>query len=69
MNFFTGDSCDGESVFLLAIKEQPIAESIHNKVFGVCFVDTCVGNFCVSVCTFNEDVIIGAIFTARAVQR
>lgn len=47
LNFFSGD-CDNESVYLLAIKELPLAEAIHNKVYGVCFIDTCVGNFFVS---------------------
>lgn len=46
LNFFNGDSFDGKSLFLLAVKELPTTgEAIHNKIYGVCFVDTCVGNF------------------------
>lgn len=52
LSFFNGDSCDGESVFLLAIKEQPINEGIYRKAYGVCFVDTCVGTFHVSAVKF-----------------
>jgi DNA mismatch repair protein MSH6 len=49
LNFFAGDSCEGESVYLLAVKEHPIAEAIHKKVYGVCFIDTCVGKFHASI--------------------
>lgn len=45
LNFFSDDASDGESVFLLAIKEVPIASEIYNKEYGVCFLDTCVGTF------------------------
>ena len=66
MNFFTGDS-GHESVFLLAVKEQPIAEAIHNKIYGVCFVDTRVGNFYVSIMLFPMVVILCSYSAARAV--
>lgn len=49
LNFFDGNSSDHESVFLLAVKEVPACGGIQNKEFGVCFVDTCVGTFHVSL--------------------
>lgn len=68
LNFFGNDSCDSESVYLLAIKELPLSEAIHNKVYGVCFIDTCVGNFMVqhvNCChgdTFEVSVVaVGAV--------
>ena len=43
LSFFDGDCSDGESMFLLAIKELPFTESHSDNEYGVCFVDTCVG--------------------------
>ena len=45
LNFFHGNSCGDDSTFLIAVKEQPIDQFIHNRVYGICFVDTCVGAF------------------------
>lgn len=45
LNVFGGDSADGQSVFLLAIKESPCSD---RNEFGVCFVDTCIGTIHVS---------------------
>lgn len=53
-NFLNGDCGNGESVFLLAMKELPITEPIHDKVYGVCFVDTRVGIFHVSIVELSQ---------------
>lgn len=45
LNFFHGNSCSDDSAFLVAVKEKSMDESIHNRVYGICFVDTCVGTF------------------------
>ena len=47
-NFFNADTGDGESLYLLAIKE---IETTYSREFGVCFVDTCVGMIHVSECS------------------
>lgn len=45
LDFFNGDTSGNENSFLLAVKEQLIDEGIFKKLYGVCFVDTCVGTF------------------------
>ena len=49
LSFMGEDAGEEGSAYLVALKEDSASSVAHGSLFGVCFIDTCIGTFHVSL--------------------
>lgn len=56
MSFMGEDMADAESSYLVSLKEDAFHGQSSGSLFGVCFVDTCIGTFHVRLLVLHHSL-------------